>query len=89
MTQSKSNAASPGPVGSNTWQTAISLLVFIHLFALFAAVVGNFGPVSPLRGRLGAVPLLRPYLEFLDMDLAYNYHLVDASEFDAPLAVEP
>ena len=44
--------------------------------------------MSPLRAQLGDTRLLQPYLEFLHMDLAYNFHLVDATELDAPLQLQ-
>ncbi len=63
-------------------RTTISLLLFLHLFALFVAIVSNARPVSPMRRQLRAVPVVEPYLRLLHMDLAYNYHLTYASEFD-------
>jgi hypothetical protein len=63
-------------------RTTLSLLLVIHLFALLVAVASNFLPVSPMRAQLRDVPLVRPYLQLLHMDLAYNYHLTYATEVD-------
>ncbi|MCA9246014.1 MAG: hypothetical protein KDA42_02835 [Planctomycetales bacterium] len=68
-------------------RTAISFLLFVHLFALGVAVLSNFGPVSPLRRQLN-VPFVQPYLNLLHMNVAYNFQLVDGSEYDAPLSLE-
>ena len=72
---------------SSGTRTLISFLLFAHFFALTVAVLSNFGPVSALRNQL-SVTFLRSYTGLLHMDIAYNFHLVDASELDAPLSME-
>ncbi len=53
-------------------RTVISLLLFVHLFALGAAIAGNFGAQSGLRRKLHEdVPLIRPYLRILNMDRSF------------------
>jgi hypothetical protein len=69
-------------------RTMISFLLFLHLFALGVAVASNAGPVSPLRRGLRRAPLVRPYLQLFEMDLAYNYHLTFGSEMDCDHFVE-
>jgi hypothetical protein len=69
-------------------RTIISFLLFLHLFALTVAVASNAGPVSALRRGLRRAPLVRPYLQLFEMDLAYNYHLTFGSEMDCDHFVE-
>lgn len=69
-------------------RTAVSFLLFLHLFALLVAVASNARPVSPLRNQLRAVPAIAPYLQLLHMDLAYNYHLTFGTEFDTDHFIE-
>jgi hypothetical protein len=70
-------------------RTAISFLLFLHLFALAVAVISNWNP-SPLASRLRAVPLLKPYLEYLAMDQSYIplYSLTFGMEQDTDNTVE-
>jgi len=75
-TLSEPGAPSPGV------RTTITFLLFLHLFALFVAVASNARPVSQMRRQLRAVPAVEPYLQTLNMDLAYNYHLTYATQFD-------
>ena len=63
-------------------QTAVSLLLFLHLAALAVGVASNTLPLSCLRNKLGDVPV-RHYLAALNMDLGYNYHLTPEFERDA------
>ncbi|HEX5444429.1 MAG TPA: hypothetical protein VFW87_11390 [Pirellulales bacterium] len=52
-------------------RTAVSFLLFVHLFAVLVGVLANWYP-SPLATQLRTrVPLLAPYLESLDLDQAY------------------
>jgi hypothetical protein len=51
-------------------RTAVSFLIFLHLFALAVAVLSNWNP-SDLALRLRRVPLLKPYIEYLAMDQSY------------------
>ena len=64
-------------------RTVVSLLLFIHLFALGVAVVSNKGELSsPLQRQLRSVPLLMDYLQFLDMDMPYNFDLTQGELLD-------
>lgn len=63
-------------------RTVLSLVLFLHLFALFIAVASNARPVSALRAQLGTVPGVKPYLQTLMMDLSYTYHLTYAQGLD-------
>jgi hypothetical protein len=69
-------------------RTALSLLILLHLFSLFVAVATNFGPVSPFRGAFGQVPFIKPYLQGLYMDLAYNFHLTYGDQMDVDHILE-
>jgi len=69
-------------------RTTISFLLFLHLFALFVAVVSNARPVSALRRGLRRTPFVRQYLQLLNMDLGYNYQLTYATELDTDHFVE-
>jgi hypothetical protein len=80
----RSEKAAPWSEGQ---RTTVSFLLFVHLFALFVAVASNAGPVSPLRRAL-RVPFLMPYLQMTHMDLAYNFHLTHATEWDTDHMVE-
>jgi hypothetical protein len=81
------NTAPPASLPQSV-RTLISFLLFLHLFALGVAVASNAGPVSPLRRALRRAPFVRPYLQWLQMDLAYNYHLTFGSELDCDHFVE-
>lgn len=69
-------------------RTLISFFLFFHLFALGVAVAANARPVSRLRSALLQIPAVRPYLDLLNMDLAYNFHLTHAMELDTDHFVE-
>ena len=58
------------PLPAEWKRTAVSFLIFLHLFALAVAVVSNWNP-SPLSLRLRRVPGVKPYLEYLAMDQSY------------------
>jgi hypothetical protein len=60
-------------------RTAISFLLFFHLFALFVAVAGNV-PASNLLRRLRIIP--RAYLQALDMDLSYRFNFTQGAAED-------
>lgn len=51
-------------------RTAVSFVLFLHLFALTVAVLSNWDP-SSLALRLRNVPFLEPYLEALALDRSY------------------
>ena len=81
-------AEAPDPLPSQGVRTTLSFLLFLHLSALLVAVASNFGPVSALRGQLGAVPAMKPYLQLLDMDLAYNYQYTYGEQLDDDHSME-
>ena len=56
------DSGSPG-IPSQGVRTLITLLLFFHLFALFAGVAGNFGARSGLRRELRESPGIQPYYE--------------------------
>ena len=63
-------------------RTALSLLLVVHMLALFVAVASNAGPPSPLRQAFRNVPGAVTYLQALHMDLAYNYHFTYGEPLD-------
>jgi len=83
------SAGSPAdPVPSSGLRTTLTLLLLLHFFALFVAVVSNFGARSGLRLQLREVPGVRTYLHLLNMDTAYNYHLVFGTREDRDFQCE-
>ena len=79
---------SPAELPANV-RTIISLVLFVHLFAVVLAIATNFGPLSELRGGLRVNFLMR-YLQLLNMDSAYNFHYMygDPLDFDQMIEVE-
>src|SRR5687768_10352481 len=71
----------PDPAGGG-WQTAVTLVLIAHLFAVVIGVLIYTLPLSPLRSKLADVPLVPQYLQLLHMDTAYNFHLTDGLESD-------
>jgi hypothetical protein len=63
-------------------RSGVTLLLIVHLFAVAVGVLGYAFPLSPLRSQLADVPFVRPYLQTLHMDTAYNFHLTDGLEVD-------
>ena len=80
---SAESAGMPGQVE----RTAISFLLFLHFFAVGVAIFSNWSP-SELATRLRRVTA--PYLQLLDMDLAYIglYNLHDGLPEDTDATVE-
>lgn len=82
--------AGTGTISSGL-RTTLTLLLIFHLFALGIGVLSTARPLSPLRNKLADVPLIRPYLRLLHMDVAYNFHLTDgtADDVDHFVVIEP
>jgi hypothetical protein len=59
----------------STARTAISFVLFVHLFFLLAAVVSSNGFASQLERGLRNVPGFRPYAEALGLDWPFAYGL--------------
>lgn len=70
---SSSDSSGDGAAGlPPEWlRTTVSFLLFLHLFALTIAVLANWYPSALALQLRARVPLLAPYLEFLDIDQAY------------------
>ena len=75
------DSGSPG-IPSQGVRTLITLLLFFHLFALFAGVAGNFGARSGLRRELRESPGIQPYLRTLWMDTGYDFGLIYNNPYD-------
>lgn len=89
--QSPEAEQTPPALPSQTFRTVVSLLLFVHLFALGVAMLSNprDGMASRLLYRLGQVRLLSSYLEVLWMDMSYDYfHTYGPLEFVAPLGTD-
>jgi hypothetical protein len=76
-------------------RTAVSLVLFIHLFAVSVGIFSNMPPVpdptqTNLRTKLRQVHFLLAYVQFLNMDRAYNnyYTYGDARDVDHEITVE-
>lgn len=67
------------PALTDTARTAISFLLFVHLFAMGVAILSNTSPLPEpneaalpdLKRQFRQVPGLVPYLQLLDMDFGY------------------
>lgn len=68
-------------------RTIVTFLLFLHLFALFVAVVSNDTGSDLTRG-LRRVPGMRQYLQLLAMDLSYRFPLISGSDSDMDATVE-
>lgn len=69
-------------------RTVLSLLIFIHLFTLGAALLGRLPVASELSRRLANVPFLAPYRQALFMDLPYSFALTRADTVDIDHTIE-
>jgi hypothetical protein len=68
-------------------RTAVSLALFVHLFAVGVAVLSNT-EASALQ--VGLRPVVEPYLQLLNLDRSYRFHLTwyDQDEVDETPAGE-
>jgi len=82
-----SNDDRPDAMPSQGMRTAISFLLFLHLFALGVAVLSN-PPASGLLQGLRRAPGVRQYLQLLHMDLSYRFHLMLVDDLDMDYFVE-
>jgi hypothetical protein len=80
-----------GRLPSQTVRTVVSLLLFVHLFALLAAMLSNpqDGMASRLLIRLGNVRFLSAYTETLWMESAYDFfYTYGSNEFVIALGTD-
>jgi len=82
-----SNGDSQDALPSQGARTAISFLLFLHLFALAVAVLSN-RPASGLLQGLRRVPAVTEYLQLLNMDLSYRFHLMLVDDLDMDFFIE-
>jgi hypothetical protein len=87
--RSKQSTSSGGTAAvSTTWRTVASFLIFVHLFVVAAAILGN-ATGAPIWERIvNGVPGLRPYAQALDMNHSYLYHLSWNQSIDADHSIE-
>ena len=79
-TPSTTSPSQPAGIPSVEMRTVVSFLIFVHLFALTAALVFTPGMSSDLEQRVVNLPVLRQYRQALDMNLPYTYHLTFGGE---------
>lgn len=82
-----SNGDRPDALLSHGARTAISFLLFLHLFALAVAVFSN-PPASGLLQGLRRAPGVTEYLQLLHMDLSYRFHLMLVDDLDMDYFIE-
>ncbi len=78
--ETTSDAAEPA-IASQGLRTLVSFLLFVHLFAVAVAIASSNYRASGLVRQL-RLRFLTPYLQTLNMDMAYNFHLTHADELD-------
>jgi hypothetical protein len=84
--ESRKNAAS---AAAPAWQTAVTVLLIVHLFCLGLGLVANSGGgKSLLAPALRQIPLARQYLQLLWMDIAYDVHLASPLPEDGTHSIE-
>lgn len=72
-------AVTPAP----RWQSVASALLILHFFCLAIGLAVNLGGGKSIIGQsLRRVPVAREYLQFLQMDLAYDFVLAGAGPDD-------
>jgi hypothetical protein len=84
--ETRNNAA---PAAAPAWQTAVTVLLILHLFCLALGLVANSGGGrSLLAPALRQIPLARQYLQLLWMDIAYDVHLASPLPEDGTHSIE-
>jgi hypothetical protein len=65
------------------WQSIATVLLILHFFCLGVAVLVNMGAGKSMIGQaLRRIPFVPQYLQFLQMDLAYEFPLAGAGPDD-------
>jgi hypothetical protein len=84
--ESRKNAA---PAQAPAWQTAVTVLLILHLFCLALGLATNSGSgKSLLAPALREIPLVRQYLQLLWMDTAYDIHMASPLPQDGTHSLE-
>lgn len=90
MTLPTASNSSPvtAPPGEST-RTVVSLLLFLHFFAVGVGVTSNWVP-SMLEAALRRVPFVTPYLGWLNFDRSYisQFTLTDGDPIDTVHTIE-
>jgi len=85
----RSSTPTPPAAAAPAWQTWVTVLLILHLFCLGWSVATNSGAgKSLLAPALKMVPGVRPYLECLWMNIAYDIHLASALPEDGTHTLE-
>ena len=91
MANSPATPAPPSPedaaLPSEGIRTAVSFLVFVHLFALLIGILSNEVP-SQLEQALAGLPVLRQYRQALGMDLPYTYYFTRGNDPGGELDID-
>jgi hypothetical protein len=75
--------ASPAVMPSEGVRTIVSLLLFLHLFALGLGIMtSDYGSSDLLRDIKEKTPGLESYLTQFRFDRSYDYHLMNDSQLD-------
>ncbi|MCE9547457.1 MAG: hypothetical protein K8T25_18450 [Planctomycetia bacterium] len=69
-------------------RTFLSLVLFIQLFLVFAAVLGNLPQRSELMARIVSIPGISEYLTTLHLDTAFQFPLADERDSQVLLALD-
>lgn len=65
------------------WQSLATVLLILHFFCLAIGLAVNMGGGKSMLGQqLRSIPMARQYLQFLLMDMAYDFHLAGAGPDD-------
>ena len=83
-----SPAARQPELPSSGVRTAISFLLFVHLFLLGGAVLGNLNIRSPLMAKLVSTPGIRQYLSILNLNTAFQFALTDEGDHQVLIALD-
>lgn len=71
------------PAATPRWQSIATVLLILHLFCLAIGIAVSAGGGSSIVGQsLRGIPLTRPYLQLLMMDMAYDFRLAGVEEND-------
>lgn len=81
--------AAAADLPSEVVRTALSLLLFIHLFAVATGMLSN-GTASKLELAVRRVPFLTGYVQLLGLDASYQFHLTygEPADFDHYVSAE-
>jgi hypothetical protein len=87
--RSKETRKNAAPSAAPGWQTAVTVLLILHLFCLGLGLAANSGGgKSLLAPALRLIPVARQYLQLLWMDISYDVHLASPLPADGTHTLE-